>query len=180
MIIDFIVIGISLAMDASAVSMSNGMSERRMPVRKSLFMALVFGIYQGIMPILGYYAGQLISGFIDSISGYIIFGIFMFLGINMILESRKIEEEREKLTVWKILTQGLATSIDALIIGVTFALVNAYIYEAALIIALTTFLFSIVSVYIGRSLGNLLKNKAELIGGIILIVMAIRELLEIL
>jgi putative Mn2+ efflux pump MntP len=145
LVLEFIVTGIALAMDASAVSISDGMYDCKMNYKRSIFIALVFGVFQGLMPIIGYYAGRLVAGFsfMEDISNYLIFGIFVFLGANMIYESTKKDEEVvSKLTVGKILLQGVATSIDALFIGVSFALIlDVNIYQAALIIAFITFVF---------------------------------------
>lgn len=179
-IYEIIVIGIGLAMDASTVSMTNGMIEPRMRLKKALFIALTFGILQGIMPIVGFFSGRLFAEFINSISHYVAFIILTILGIIMILESLKKEEGEVKLTYPRIFVQGIATSIDALLIGLTFAILDVEIFGSSLIISIITTLFCLTSIYLGKKFGTLLKNKAQILGGFILIGIGLNTLFEII
>ncbi len=173
---EIILLGGALAMDATAVAMTDGMCDCKVTFRKAILIALCFGFFQGLMPIFGFYSGRLFQEFISAIDQYIAFGILAFLGIRMIYESWKTPDIISALTPSKILLQGLATSIDALMVGVTLALVQVEIYRAASIIAIVTFLLSLLGVYIGRKCGSLVQNKAQILGGLILIGIGIRLL----
>lgn len=176
-ILEIVFLGCGLAMDAATVAMTNGMVECGMKIKKSAFIAAVFGIFQGLMPIIGYYSGRLFSDQLKSIDNYIAFGILVFLGLKMFYEAKEKEEVVGKVTFSKILLQGVATSIDALFAGVTLAIAGVRIYLAASIIALVTLLLCLIATYLGRICGNLIKNKAQILGGIILILLGIKMII---
>ncbi|NLD26885.1 MAG: manganese efflux pump [Acholeplasmataceae bacterium] len=173
---EVVLLGIGLAMDATTVAMTDGMCECRMPLKKASFIALVFGGLQGLMPILGFYSGRLFRDFIPGIDQYIAFGILVILGIKMLYEGFKNPECTGRISYSKILLQGVATSIDALMVGLTLALLEMKIYYPALIIALITAVLSFSGVYLGRKFGQLIKNKALFLGGLILIAIGIKML----
>lgn len=169
-------LGVGLAMDACAVSMANGLKEPKMKVRKILFIAALFAIFQAIMPLIGYFLGHAVLEWIDKFIPWIALVILSLLGINMIIGGiRNKEEVKDKsLTVLNLFIQALATSIDALSVGFTIA--NYKLEDALLcvsIIALVTFIICIAAVFIGKKFGTKLGNKSEILGGIILILIGI-------
>lgn len=169
-------LGVGLAMDACAVSMANGLKEPKMKVRKILFIAALFAIFQAIMPLIGYFLGHAVLEWIDKFIPWIALVILSLLGINMIISGiRNKEEVKDKsLTVLNLFIQALATSIDALSVGFTIA--NYKLEDALLcvsIIALVTFIICIAAVFIGKKFGTKLGNKSEILGGIILILIGI-------
>ncbi len=170
-------LGAGLAMDACAVSMTNGLSAPNMKKSKMFLIALAFSLFQAVMPLIGYFAGQLFIDFIGKFIPYIALLILGFIGINMLLDSLKKEDDGEKdnsLTFKKIIVQAVATSIDALSVGIT---IIAYAwYEAlisALIIGAVTFVLCFISIIIGKKFGDSLGNKAKILGGIILVAIGI-------
>lgn len=179
MLLNLLLTGLGLAMDSSAVSMTNGMNEKPLKFKKVLLIALFFGVFQGLMPIIGFYSGMLFKKQIESIDHYIALVLLCFIGISMIIEASQKEEKEEKtLTVKVLLVQAIATSIDAFAVGISFAALGVNIYLAVLIISLTTFILSVISCYIGKKFGDLLKNKAQYVGGLILIGIGLKIFIE--
>lgn len=190
------VTGIALAMDACAVSMTNGMTDSKMPLRRVLLIALFFGVFQFLMPVIGYYVTYLVAGAFqetfEKIASVVAFVLLAFLGgkmiVDCVLEHRKAcacqEEETPcgRLPVIKLFTQAIATSIDALAVGVTLRMsaINGGLpmgaWLSAGLIGLITFGLAVGAVYIGKAVGNRLAKKATLLGGVILVVMAIKML----
>ncbi len=175
---EIILIGIALSMDAFAVCIASGMVYTNMTTAKRLSMPVAFGLFQGIMPVLGFYLGSLFAKFIEQWSGPISLVILGVIGINMIREGFSKEEEREEktLTIKVLLVQAVATSIDAFAVGVSFAANGSPIWTAAPIIAVTTFILSLIAIFIGKKVGEKLGHKAEILGGIILIAIGIKAL----
>ena len=172
---EIVLIGIALSMDAFAVCIASSMVYTNMTGPRKLSMPIMFGLFQGIMPILGFFLGSLFASFIERWSGPI---SMLILGINMIREGLAKDEESEpkKLTLWILLVQAVATSIDAFAIGVSFAANSANIWQSAPIIAVTTFVLSLIAVFVGTKAGEKLGDKAEILGGIILIIIGIKSL----
>ena len=175
-IITSIFLGIGLAMDACAVSMANGLKETNMKLRKTIFIALMFGLFQGLMPLIGYLVGSNVLTKIEWIIPWAALGILGFLGGKMIFDGIKGEEEVDdkSLTLKVIFIQAIATSIDALSVGFTisdYSIVEALVCVGC--VALITFAICVGAVFIGKNFGTKLGNKAVLIGGIILIVIGI-------
>lgn len=184
---NLISIGIGLSMDAFAVSICKGLCQRKMSWKSAIKISLYFGFFQGFMPLLGYFLGSQFAGLIASISNWIAFLLLAFIGGHMIKESREIKQVEEvecdingeiKLGIKNMLILSIATSIDALAVGISFALLNINIYSAILSIAIITFLFSMVGVFIGFKFGSKYKSKSEILGGVILIVIGLKILLE--
>ncbi len=170
--IQSILLGIALAMDACAVSMANGLNEPNMKKRKIVLIAFMFAFFQALMPLIGYFIGHAILQYIEKFIPWIALILLCFLGGKMLFEGFKKEEDNEAkvLTFATLFVQAIATSIDALSVGLTIA--EYSIGEAvicALIIATITFILSFASVFIGKKFGTKLGNKAEMLGGIILI-----------
>ncbi len=164
-------LGIGLAMDACAVSMANGLKEPTMCFKKHCFIALLFALFQALMPLLGYFVGHAMLSWIDAFIPWLALVILSFLGINMFVSGiqNKKEEDTKKLTILNLLIQAFATSIDALSVGFTIA---DYTIQQALIcvgcIAIVTFIICLGAVKLGKKFGTKLGNKAEILGGIIL------------
>lgn len=185
--IEIIILGIALSMDAFAVTISNMFSYRAISKKRALLMPVFFGVFQGIMPLLGYFAGQAFSSLISQYAGIITFVILGFIGGKMIWDAHKeskeaksdsIDEEKPaaKLTLGVLFFQASATSIDALAVGVSFAALSVNVIFAAITICLTTALCCTIALLVGRKFGEMLGSKATVIGGIVLIVIGIKEL----
>ncbi len=181
-----ILLGLGLSMDACAVSMTNGLNDNKMNIKKALLIAFSFGLFQGLMPLIGYFTGQAFIRYIEKFIPYIALVLLLFLGGKMIFdgikeiredkkekplnETEKKETDRQTVTLRLILAQAFATSIDALSVGLTFADYSAFkAVLTAVIIAGVTFLASLFSVFLGKKFGSLLGSKAIIFGGIILI-----------
>ena len=191
-ILNIILIGVGLAMDAFAVTVAKSLSVKDIKKKEILTIAGVFGLFQGVMPLLGWLAGIKFESYITAVDHWIAFGLLAIIGGKMVYESLKGEEEadndtnleiavasnKSRFTFKNLFILGVATSIDALAVGVSFAFLNVSIVSAVVIIALTTFILCIAAVYIGKIFGSLIQKKAELFGGIILILIGIKILLE--
>ncbi len=178
---EIILLAFGLAMDAAAVSMTNGMCIRQAGVKHALIMGLSFGLFQGIMPLFGYLAGVMFSALIGCIDHWIALVLLGFIGAKMIYESVTCKGETSCLYALRfrlLLAQSIATSIDALAVGVSLAALHTPILPAAGIIALVTFCCSFFAAMIGRKFGNLLGSKAELVGGILLIAIGLKIFMQ--
>lgn len=178
--IEIFFIGVGLAMDAFAVSICKGLSTRKLELKHALICGGYFGFFQGFMPLIGYILGIQFKSKIESIDHWIAFILLALIGINMIKEALSHDEEENNpdFSFKAMLPLAIATSIDALAVGVTFAFLNVNILYAISIIAVTTFIISMIGVKIGHVFGAKYKSKAELTGGIILILMGFKILLE--
>lgn len=180
-IIEIIVLSVGLAMDATAVSMTNGMNDTKMKIKKILLIGLTFGLFQALMPLLGYLFGMLFVDFIEKIDHWIALILLGFLGIQMLREgvSKKEEQDDVKgLGLKLLLIQGVATSIDALAVGVSLASLKVNILYSVISIGIITAILSVIGVFIGKKFGDLLNNKASILGGIILIGIGLKIFIE--
>ena len=181
---ELFVIAVGLSMDAFAVSVCKGLSAGRVRLGHALTAGIWFGGFQALMPFLGWLLGVQFQSFITSIDHWIAFVLLCFIGGSMIRESRSEEDEEEMDASFRpkeMLTMAVATSIDALAVGVSFAFLGmgqGEILSAAGLIAATTFVFSAVGVSVGSVFGSRFKSKAELCGGVILILIGLKILLE--
>ncbi len=180
-----ILIALSLSADAFAVAVTNGICSDKITKYNLLATAFTFGFLQGLMPILGFTLGRGFSDIICRYQHYVALFLLAAIGINMIVEAIKERKQPEALcpvrnvyTAKNLLLQGLATSIDALAVGVSYAALQVNIFFAAILIAAVTFLCCALGVYIGRRFGNLLGIRARLIGGILLLLIGFRIFLE--
>ena len=174
-----ILFGIGLAMDAFSVSVANGLREPDISVSRSLAIAGTFAVFQTVMPLLGWLLGVQFQSYITAVDHWIAFGLLALIGGNMIRESFSPEEKADpSLGILAMLPLAVATSIDALAVGVTFAFLEVRILPAVSFIGVITFLLSALGVKIGSIFGTKYKSKAELLGGIILILLGIKILLE--
>lgn len=177
--IEILLIGVGLAMDAFAVSICKGLSTRQLEFKHALICGGYFGFFQGLMPLIGFILGVQFKDKIESIDHWIAFLLLVLIGLNMIKEAFEDEENCNPDFSFKaMLPLAIATSIDALAVGVTFAFLNANILYAIVIIAITTMIISMIGVKIGHAFGSRYKSKAEIAGGVILIFMGIKILLE--
>ena len=177
---EIVVIGIGLAMDAFAVSVCKGLAMKKLDWKKVIIISLYFGIFQALMPVLGYCLGSTFSSFVQQVDHWIAFILLAIIGGNMIKDSTDDEEEKrnDKVDVKTMVLLAIATSIDALAVGVTFAFFEVNLWLSISIIGIITFVLSFLGVIIGNKFGDKFQNKAEFTGGIILIVMGIKILLE--
>lgn len=173
-------LAVGLSMDAFAVAVCKGLAMRKISMRKAAIVGLWFGGFQGLMPLIGYLLGVQFKDKITAIDHWIAFVLLGIIGINMIRESREQEEEEgsDSLAAADMLVLAVATSIDALAVGVTFAFLNVNIIAAVSFIAVITFTLSAVGVKVGNVFGTRYKSRAELAGGIILILLGTKILLE--
>lgn len=185
-----LLLAVALSMDAFAVAICKGLAMKKITVSKCLVVGLWFGGFQGLMPFIGYVLGIQFAGFINSVSAWIAFILLVMIGGNMIKESfsKEEEEESESLKCKEMLVLAIATSIDALAVGITFACMPVKILSgvgglfntaiACLIIAVTTCVLSMGGVKVGSIFGTKYKNKAELAGGVVLVLIGVKILLE--
>lgn len=179
-LIEILVIAIGVSMDAFAVAICKGLSVSRLRPSHALKTGLWFGGFQALMPLIGYFAGVRFADVVSSVDHWIAFILLGFIGANMIKESFSREEENHDsdFSFKTMLAMAVATSIDALAVGVSFAFLRVRIWMAVLIIGLMTALFSIAGVRIGNVFGSRYKSLAELVGGVILLLMGIKILIE--
>ena len=180
-IVEVVLIGIGLSMDAAAVSMTDGMVYRNIRKRNLLAMPVCCGLFQALMPLLGFYAGSVLSFVIQKYSGVVILAILGIIGIKMVKDGiGHSAEERcaTKAFTWNVLLmQAVATSIDAFAVGIGFAAGGMEIWSAVSLIGITTMFLSLAAMFLGRRFGDLLGAKAEIVGGIILIGIGIKAVL---
>lgn len=177
--IELLLIAVGLSMDAFAVSVCKGLSVKKVGVKHAALAGLYFGGFQFLMPVIGYLLGFRFESVIESIDHWVAFVLLAFIGGNMIKESfGKAEELNDDFGVKTMLLMAIATSIDALAVGITFAFLEVQILPAAGLIGVTTFLLSFVGIYIGNAFGTRYKSRAELAGGIILVVIGVKILFE--
>jgi putative Mn2+ efflux pump MntP len=180
-IFSLFLIAAGLSMDAFAVAVCKGLSLRKLYFRHMLIVGLWFGGFQALMPLLGYLLGSSFESYITAFDHWIAFGLLSLIGISMLKSGFSKQEEESldsSLSVKAMAPLALATSIDALAVGVTFAFLKVNIVTAILFIGCTTLLFSMVGVKIGNVFGVKYKSKAEMVGGIILIFMGLKILVE--
>ncbi|QJA09465.1 manganese efflux pump [Romboutsia sp. CE17] len=183
---ELFVLAVGLSMDAFAVSVCKGLSMRKITLKNAGIVGIYFGGFQAGMPLIGYFLGLQFKDYIMSVDHWIAFILLGFLGIKMIQEAmskdddedNKIEDENEMLSFKNMSILAVATSIDALAVGITLAFLQVDIVPAVSFIGIITFVLSMVGVKIGNVFGVKYKSKAELVGGIILIFMGVKILLE--
>ena len=172
-------------MDAFALSICKGLSMRKVNKKQSLVIGLFFGGFQALMPFIGWLLGSRFEQYITSIDHWIAFILLGFIGGKMVVEAIREKDEAVEvrkmdppLDLKEMFILAIATSIDALAVGITFAFLQVPIVEAVSIIGITTFVISVIGVYVGNFFGNRYTKKAELAGGIILILIGVKILLE--
>ena len=179
-ILELFIIAVGLSMDAFAVSICKGLSVRTLRPRHALITGAYFGGFQALMPLIGFFLCVRFQSLITSVDHWIAFVLLALIGGNMVRESRESDEENlsDSFSFGTMLPLAVATSIDALAIGVTFAFLQADIVPAVCLIGVTTFVLSCVGVKVGNVFGAKYKARAELFGGVVLILMGLKILLE--
>lgn len=185
MFIELLLMGVGLAMDAFAVSICKGLGMRKVNKKQAVIIGLFFGGFQALMPFIGWVLGSQFEKYITSIDHWIAFILLGFIGGKMIVEALKPAEECDEvkeldapLNIRELFILAVATSIDALAVGITFAFLSYPIVEAISIIGVVTFIICIAGVYVGNFFGSKYKNKAEFAGGAILVILGLRILLS--
>ena len=180
--LELFLIAIGLSMDAFSVSICKGLTTKRFSWRMALVCGLWFGGFQALMPTMGYFLGAQFQEMIEAYDHWIAFGLLFLIGANMIREAiwGKKEEGKENGTLdfKTMLLLAIATSIDALAVGVSFACIQVKLWSSVVVIGLTTFVFSVLGVKIGNVFGSKYEKSAGIVGGIILILIGLKILLE--
>lgn len=172
-------IGIGLAMDAFAVSICKGLSIKKISPKKAIIIGLYFGLFQGIMPVIGFLLGTGFESFVRVVDHWIAFILLSFIGGNMIKDAFNNDEcINDSVKVKEMSLLAIATSIDALAVGITFAFLRVNICVAAVVIAIITFILCIIGVFIGNQFGDKFEKRAKIFGGVILIIIGIKILTE--
>ena len=179
-LLELFLIAVGLSMDAFAVSVCKGLSERQLKAKHYLIIGAWFGGFQAIMPTIGYLLGSTFEQYITAVDHWIAFVLLCFIGGNMIREALSKDEEKldASFSFKTMLLLAIATSIDALAVGVSFACIDVDIVPAIAIIGTTTFILSAVGIKIGNVFGAKYKSKAEFLGGAVLILLGLKILLE--
>jgi putative Mn2+ efflux pump MntP len=180
-LITIIIIAIGLAMDAFTVSIVSGAAYKQLHVKHALRIALFFGGFQAIMPLIGFLAGLSIKSYITSYDHWVAFGLLSAVGGKMIYESFKIKTAEKNFNpsnIFVLLVLSVATSIDALAIGITLSFLRVSLAAAVGIIGLVTFVLSYLGVFIGKKYGHFFENKIEAVGGLILIALGVKILFD--
>ena len=176
-----LLIAIGLSMDAFAVSISFGTQKRTNHFETALLLACVFGGFQAMMPALGFFLGKYLSTWLSGFDHWIAFILLSLIGLKMIqdfLAPESDDSPHTNLTFLTLTSLGIATSIDAFAVGITFAFVKISLLWGVIVIGITTFLFSLIGVYFGKKLSHIFGKKMELVGGLILIGIGLKILLE--
>lgn len=178
-LIELFLVALGLSMDAFAVSICKGLSVKKLELRQALLTGLYFGGFQALMPLLGWLLGFRFEDMISRVDHWIAFFLLLIIGGNMIKESRaEAERLSDDFSFKTMLLLAVATSIDALAVGISFAFLSVDIAPAAALIGIITFALSAAGCYIGRAFGAKYKSRAELAGGVILILIGTKILLE--
>lgn len=182
-ITELILLASALAMDAFSVAICKGLSMKKLSCRNGLIIALFFGIFQAGMPLIGYLLGSRFAGYITSFSHWVAFGLLGIIGGKMIYESLHDDEEENnsaeyELNIKELLVLAIATSIDALAVGIVFAAEKTNLVISVSMIGVITFVLSFAGVVIGNKFGSKYEKKAEITGGIVLILIGVKLLLE--
>lgn len=182
--VEIFLIGVGLSMDAFAVSVCKGLGMHRVNYAHALVIALFFGVFQGLMPVIGWLVGSAFAVYVTAVDHWIAFALLAFVGGKMLWDAFHDEGEEEdetvthKLDLRELFMLAIATSIDALAVGVSFAFLGVHIAPAVTLIGCTTFVLTLVGVWVGNLFGSRYKSRAELTGGIILILIGVKILLE--
>ena len=185
-IAELLILAVGLSMDAMAVSICKGLAMKKATIRAGVTCGLWFGGFQALMPLIGFFLGALFADAIEAFDHWVAFGLLAIIGINMLKEALEkkdacctCEESSADLSVKTMFVMAVATSIDALAVGISLAMVgNVNIFFAVTLIGLCTCLLSMLGVKIGNVFGSRFESKAEIAGGIILIALGVKILLE--
>lgn len=179
--LELFLIAVGVSMDAFSVSVCKGLTTKRFSLKMALTCGLWFGAFQALMPVVGYFLGSQFAYYVESVDHWIAFGLLFLIGANMIREAVAGKEDSKQtnaLDFKTMLLLAVATSIDALAVGVSFACIQVKLWSSVVVIGLTTFVFSVLGVKIGNVFGSKYEKSAGIIGGIILILIGLKILLE--
>ena len=184
-IVDLFLIGVGLSMDAFAVSLCKGLGMKRLDMRQAVIIGVFFGGFQALMPVIGWALGKQFESYITSIDHWVAFALLVFIGGKMLFDALRgdgydelAEKSSAKLDFKELFMLAIATSIDALAVGITFAFLQVNIVGAVSIIGITTFILSVAGVAIGHQFGSRFEKPAGITGGVVLILIGVRILLE--
>lgn len=182
-LVSIVIIAVGLSMDSFAVSIVNGLMMPKLKFFSAVYIALFLAFFQAAMPVLGYWGGSLIENEIKSIDHWLAFILLSFIGGKMIYEGLESSDNFKvkddfKLSLTKLISQSIATSIDALAVGISFAFLDIEIFSTAFIIGVVTFLFSMVGLRMGKSIGAKTRGRMEIVGGLFLIGIGLKILIE--
>ena len=181
-ITELLLLSVGLAMDAFSVSVCKGLSMKRLDYKGAFVTALFFGVFQAGMPLIGYFLGSRFAEYITSVSHWVAFGLLGIIGGKMIFEALTEDgdeaESEYRLKIGELFVLAIATSIDALAVGIVFAAEEVNLFFSVTSIGVVTFALSLAGVAIGKSFGSKYENKAEIAGGVILILIGTKLLLE--
>lgn len=181
--LELFLIAIGLSADAFSVSVCKGLNMRKLNLKHAYLIALFFGVFQAVMPLIGYLLGTGFSEYIEKFDHWIAFALLAFIGGKMVIEAIREkdggpEEKTDALSTGELTVLAIATSIDALAVGITFAFLKVNILPSVLLIGVTTFALSLGGVLLGNRFGAKYKTKAEIAGGVILVLIGLKILLE--
>lgn len=182
-IISIFIIAISLALDSFSVSVANGIKHKHPSIKDAFKVALFFGGFQAFMPLIGWFIGSSLQGFISSFTPWVAFILLSIIGGKMIHESFQKSDEKEKINLLNnktLLMLSIATSIDALAVGVTLGLIQLPLIISVSVIGIVTFLLCLMGFLLGKKLGSFFEGKVEIIGGIVLVLIGTKILIEYL
>lgn len=180
-IIEIVLIALGLSMDAFAVSIAGGIAIKMLRMRHAVQIAAFFGVFQALMPVVGWFAGLSLRDFVSAFDHWIAFGLLTIIGCKMIYESFKIgktEKAVNYLNIYILFILSIATSIDALAVGFSFAFLNVSIVTPVIVIGVITFVLSFLGVVVGNRFGHIFESKIEIVGGLVLIVIGFKILVE--
>lgn len=177
-VLELLLLSIGLAMDAFSISICKGLSIKKYTIKKGITIGIYFGLFQTLMPLIGFLLGTSFEKIITNIDHWIVFILLFTIGINMIKDSFSKNSLDEKMDFKSIFPFAIATSIDALAVGITFAFLKVNILIAILSIGIITFILSVIGTKIGNTVGIKYKKRAQIFGGIILILIGTKILLE--
>lgn len=180
---EILLIGVGLSMDAFAVSICKGLGMHRINYRHAVVIALFFGVFQGLMPVIGWLVGSSFAAYVTTFDHWIAFGLLAIVGGKMLWDAFHDEDEaceidESKLDVRELFMLAIATSIDALAVGISFSFLEINIAAAAFIIGITTFVLSLVGVVFGNRFGTRFERPAQILGGVVLVLIGLKILLE--
>jgi putative Mn2+ efflux pump MntP len=178
--VTILLIAIGLCFDSFAVSISSGLMMKHITFYNAMKIAFSLAFFQGLMPLVGWFAGKSISSYLLDYNHWIAFSLLFLIGVKMIIESLKPDEEKtfNPLNIWVLLTMSIATSIDALVVGLSFAFLKTDIYSSVIIIGLVTFISAMLGIFFGKKAGHKLGKRMEILGGVILILIGFKILIE--
>ncbi len=175
---ELLVIAVGLSMDAFSVSVCKGLSVEKVQAKHVLLCGLFFGIFQAVMPAIGYFIGSAFANYVEKFDHWIAFVLLLYIGINMIKEAKQEEKLDADFSLKTMTLLAIATSIDALTIGVSFAFLKVNLLISVLAIGLITFTLSCIGVILGHKIGSKFSSRAEVLGGAVLIILGVKILIE--